>query len=83
MKNFYLILLIFLSTNSFCQTSTSVKDTTSLDEINPEFPGGVSSLFKYIYQNFKYPKSAIKAGYIGKIFIKFVVEKDGKLKWIA
>lgn len=80
MKNFCSILLIFLSINSFCQSTIAERDTTSIEEINPEFPGGVKAFYKYINQNFKYPKSAIKAGYMGRIIVKFIIEKDGRVK---
>lgn len=80
MKTCFLIFLLSLSINSFCQTSTSERDTTFREEINPEFPGGIKALYKYINQNFKYPKSAIKAGYMGRIIVKFIIEKDGRVK---
>ena len=45
----------------------------------PEFKGGNDSLQKYITSNLKYPKTAIENEESGVIYIKFIVEKDGKI----
>ena len=34
---------------------------------------------QYIYENLKYPDTAKSANIKGKVFIKFVVEKDGSI----
>lgn len=48
-------------------------------EQNPEFPGGISQMYKYISENMKYPSAAQRANVSGKVFVKFVVEKDGSI----
>jgi hypothetical protein len=47
----------------------------------PSFNGGEAAVEfrKYIAQNLRYPKEAIEAGVTGKIFIKFIVDKEGKV----
>ena len=45
----------------------------------PEFPGGQAELFKYISQNIQYPAIAKENGIQGKVFIQFVVGKDGSI----
>lgn len=45
----------------------------------PSFPGGEEELFKYLSKNTKYPPMAKDAGISGKVFVTFVVEKDGKI----
>jgi TonB family protein len=50
----------------------------SVDE-NPEFPGGVKELFAFISSNLKYPLEAQKNDISGKVFIKFIVRKDGSI----
>lgn len=45
----------------------------------PEFPGGFVKCIQYIEKNLKYPKEARKNGIKGKVFVGFVVEKDGSL----
>ncbi|WP_269224058.1 M56 family metallopeptidase [Flavobacterium sp. IMCC34518] len=42
----------------------------------PEFPGGVLEFYKFIGTNFKVP-AELKTG--GKVFLTFIVEKDGTL----
>jgi protein TonB len=46
-------------------------------EQQPEFPGGQRELLKYIAQNIKYPSAAQRANVSGKVYVKFVVERDG------
>ncbi len=45
----------------------------------PEFPGGRAALMKYLATNIKYPPYAKEAGIQGRVFINFVVEKDGSI----
>lgn len=46
---------------------------------NPEFIGGFEALYKYLGQNIKYPEQAQKEKIQGRLFIKFIVEKDGSI----
>jgi len=48
-------------------------------EQNPEFPGGIKEMYSFIGKNLKYPSAAQRANVSGKVFAKFVVEKDGSL----
>ena len=43
----------------------------------PEFPGGQQELMKYLRTNIKYPKEARDAEVMGKVFVRFLVNKDG------
>lgn len=45
----------------------------------PEFLDGELSLRKFIAQSIKYPVSAQEKGIQGKVFVNFVVEKDGSV----
>jgi hypothetical protein len=47
----------------------------------PTFNGGeaATEFRKYIAKNLMYPKEAAKAGATGKIFIKFIINKEGKV----
>ena len=45
----------------------------------PEFPGGVNAMMDYLRGNLKYPESAKKNKQEGRVFIGFVVEKDGSV----
>ncbi len=46
----------------------------------PEFPGGESELFNYIAKSIVYPETAIKNGIEGKVFVYFIIDKEGKVK---
>lgn len=48
-------------------------------ENDPEFPGGMEALYKYLGQNIKYPQLARDNGITGKVYVTFVVEKDGSI----
>lgn len=48
-------------------------------ENDPEFPGGMEALYKYLAQNIKYPQLARDNGITGKVYVTFVVEKDGSI----
>jgi periplasmic protein TonB len=43
------------------------------------FPGGYQALNKYLRDNIKYPQQAKETGTQGKVFLTFVVEKDGSI----
>ncbi|WP_163325158.1 energy transducer TonB [Draconibacterium mangrovi] len=45
----------------------------------PEFPGGDEALRKYIANALSYPEDAKKNEIAGKVYISFVVEKDGSV----
>ncbi len=49
-----------------------------VDEM-PVFPGGEDALKKYIVENVKYPEDAKKEGIRGKVYVTFVVGKNGKV----
>jgi TonB family protein len=42
-----------------------------------EYPGGMEAFGKYLQENLKYPEEAQKANYSGKVYIEFIVNKDG------
>ena len=48
-------------------------------EQTASFPGGLGELNKYLAKNIKYPQQARETGTQGKVFLTFVVEKDGSI----
>ncbi|MDP5120703.1 MAG: TonB family protein [Spirosomaceae bacterium] len=48
-------------------------------EQNPEFPGGATEMYKYIGERIKYPKLAQQMKVEGKVFLRFVVQKNGEI----
>jgi len=49
-------------------------------EVMAEFPGGDLELRKFIAINVKYPKEAREKGIEGKVYVQFVVNKEGKVE---
>ena len=45
----------------------------------PSFPGGEAKLMEFIARNIKYPKQAQDYGVQGRVMVRFIVEKDGRL----
>ncbi len=45
-------------------------------EVKPDYPGGIEKFYKYIADNYKMPE---EEGLKGKVYVTFVVEKDGSL----
>ena len=45
----------------------------------PEFTGGMEAMMKYLSGNIKYPEEAKDKGVSGRVFISFVIEKDGSV----
>ena len=48
-------------------------------ESAPSFPGGDEALYKYLAENIKYPQLARDNGFQGKVYLTFVVERDGSI----
>jgi TonB family protein len=65
------------------QTSTK-SDTgkvfafTSIDR-QPSFPGGMDKFYQYLGKSIKYPQEAKEKKVQGKVFLSYIVEKDGRL----
>jgi protein TonB len=51
-------------------------------ETQPSFPGGIDAFYQYLGESVVYPKQAIRQGVSGKVFVEFVVDKDGSLSQI-
>jgi periplasmic protein TonB len=48
-------------------------------ETQPAPIGGYEAFYKYIGKNIKYPDQARRMGVEGKVFVQFVVDKDGSI----
>jgi protein TonB len=48
-------------------------------ESMPEFKGGMADLYSYLGNNIKYPVMAKESGIQGKVYVTFVVERDGSI----
>ncbi len=45
----------------------------------PSFPDGTEAMYKFIYDNIKYPAIARENGISGQVIVQFVVSKDGEI----
>lgn len=46
----------------------------------PEYPGGVQAMYKFLGENIKYPAEASKNRIQGKVFLTFVIGSTGKIR---
>ena len=46
----------------------------------PSFPGGVAKFYEFLSKQLRYPEMAKENGIQGKVFVQFVVCKDGSIK---
>ncbi|MFD2286641.1 TonB family protein [Pedobacter petrophilus] len=58
--------------------SNAIIEGMGVDEY-PEFTGGMKAFTKYMERNLRYPSQAQDDGVQGKVFVSFVVEKDGSI----
>ena len=81
MKNFLFIAIAFFAIQTVsAQDTTKVANNnvynTSMIDVKPEFPGGYQEFYKFIGKNYRTPNVS---GLKGKIYVTFVVEKDGSI----
>jgi TonB family protein len=55
------------------------KDAHGIKDILPKFPDGDTALEAYILKSIKYPSTAKEKNMEGKVTVKFVVRKDGRI----
>ena len=52
-------------------------------EKKAEFPGGTAGLISFLKTNLQYPPEAIKEKIQGKVFLEFVIQKNGEVTDIS
>lgn len=80
LKITFSVLLCALFQLGFSQGSVQDDNTiyTKVDKM-PEFPGGQVALVKYLSKNIKYPVKYKKEKINGRVFVSFVIDKEGKV----
>lgn len=76
-----LSLFTLLFTMASC-SNYKMSESDAIIEIPDEesqYPGGVKKMKTYLARNIQYPEVAMQNGDQGKVFVEFVVEKDGSL----
>lgn len=81
MKRFLLlIVLVFLAGNiAVAQDDDDISYYDSDIESDAEFPGGLEELYMFVCMNVEYPREAREANVEGKVFVTFIVGKDGSV----
>ncbi|AWG21300.1 energy transducer TonB [Flavobacterium faecale] len=62
-------------TSQVVEEDTQIYNTAGI-EVKPEFPGGIEKFYKFVGNNYRAPE---EEGLKGKVYVTFVVEKDGSL----
>jgi len=80
------VLMLTLSSATIVKNEvlTSTEKATLFPEVEhvPNYPGGVDKFYKFLQENIKYPAEAKSKKIQGKVFVSFIVEKDGSLSGI-
>lgn len=69
---------IALSEVQIDENDVKVYDFVSIDR-QPGFPGGMEMFYQYLKKSVKYPVEAQNNNVQGKVFLSFIVEKNGEL----
>ncbi len=73
------------STGYAANNNLVVTDTVQTEEVltiaqeMPVFPGGDSAMYEYIFNNIVYPVEVIDKKLAGKVFVQFVINKNGEV----
>lgn len=81
MKKLFLIVffMAFVSVNAYSQSKEQDDAVYQVVSDQPQFPGGMQAMMKFISENRKYPAEAKAKDIHGKVIVAFVVERDGSL----
>lgn len=71
-----------VSENSELLQQEKDKPFTVVDEM-PKYPGGEKAMMEYIATNLKYPELAAKENIQGRVVIRFIISKTGKISDIT
>ncbi len=71
--------LTFINNKRVVTTSEPEDQVYDKPEVLPEFSGGQGEMWSWISKNIKYPQQALQYGVEGRVYIQFVVEKDGSI----
>jgi len=77
-KVFIYFLAIVITQSSFGQTDSNNVEIKKI-EVMPQYPGGDEARDKFLSDNLTYPPLAKKQGIQGKVWVGFIVSKDGSI----
>lgn len=79
---FIMFILCFAGfTQQVYSQNSSIEESAIFTKVDkmPEYPGGQVALVKYLSKNIKYPSKFKKNKINGRVFVSFVIDKDGKV----
>lgn len=79
----FILFLVGAPSGIFAQTNTEGKVSAEAQNEQPEFPGGIIAMLKYIKANTKYPATALEAKKSGKCDVKFLVNENGSISDVS
>ena len=80
-----MLMLALLGFGAAAQSEVTPAATADEDEVfviveqNPEFPGGMEGLYRYLATNINYPDEAKAKNIEGRVLVSFVIERDGSV----
>jgi len=88
-KILFFTVTVLISANSIGQVSATDSTETGVtltkididntSELPAEYPGGPFALLTFLSKNMIYPQNASENNIQGKVFIQFIIEKDGTI----
>lgn len=81
----FVALSLFQTTNAmaFPPDTTKKEMVYDMPEQMPQFPGGADAMEHFIKANLKYPTAAKEKNIQGKVYVSFIVEKDGSISEVV
>jgi len=71
------------NTPAFKQEQASGEEIFTVVEVMPEYPGGPAEMMDFLANNIRYPEQARREEKQGKVFVNFVIEKDGAVSNVS
>ena len=89
MKHIFSLLLVLSVAHCFAQPDPMpspppppgplVEEPLVFPEVMPAYDGGETQMFKDLAKSMIYPQVCLENGFEGRVFVQFVVEKNGKI----
>jgi TonB family protein len=77
MKSTFRVFFCFILISNFLLSQNQANDTNLItSEPEPEYPGGLNELRKFIASNIQYPMDAIEKNLQGKVYVRFNVDNS-------
>ena len=72
---------------AIAQNAYADNDSTDVDTVDvivqPEYDGGMSKLYDYVTENFRYPDECERRHVSGTVEVKFTIEKSGDVSAVS